>query len=210
MNTVGSHYKRPPSIWSIDFRFPANCATLNMDPLETQLPFRGSWSLASSSSKCLPFFCSIRDVLTNTWQFWTLPVWEGEEDVCVERVSLHTRDLLRDQQIHGSMCTAMIHEFHKNTFSSNQGWTRTPLIQYFYGPRLERGNSYFRDCFPPQKVLALGLYRLAHRNSYSTTIAPVFIVQKSTVIEAMQDMVNAPYDLRFFVVYASRIIYSCR
>lgn len=121
MNTVGSHYKRPPSIWSIDFRFPANCATLNMDPLETQLPFRGSWSLASSSSKCLPFFCSIRDVLTNTWQFWTLPVWEGEEDVCVERVSLHTRDLLRDQQIHGSMCTAMIHEFHKNISAAIRG-----------------------------------------------------------------------------------------
>ena len=48
---------------------------------------------------------------------------------------------------------------------------------------------------PPQKVLALGLYRLAHGNSYSS-IAPVFNVGKSTAIEAVQDVVNGLYELR--------------
>ena len=45
------------------------------------------------------------------------------------------------------------------------------------------------------KVLALGLYRLAHGNSYST-IAPVFNVGKATVIEAVQDVVNGLYEIR--------------
>jgi len=39
------------------------------------------------------------------------------------------------------------------------------------------------------------LYRLAHGNSY-LTIAPVFNVEKSTVIEAVQDVVNGLYEVR--------------
>ena len=42
----------------------------------------------------------------------------------------------------------------------------------------------------PEKLLALGLYRLAHGNSY-ITIGPNFNVGKSTVIEAVQDVVEA-------------------
>ena len=53
----------------------------------------------------------------------------------------------------------------------------------------------FRNCLPPEKVLALGLYSLAHRNSYSS-IGPVFNVGKLTVIEAIQDVVNGLYELR--------------
>ena len=44
-------------------------------------------------------------------------------------------------------------------------------------------------------MLALGLYRLAHGNSYST-IGPVFNVGKSTVIEAVQDVVNGLFEIR--------------
>ena len=75
---------------------------------------------------------------------------------------------------------------NKNTFE---------IIRHILGPRLARQNSKFRDCLPPQKVLALGLYRLAHGNSYSS-IGPVFNVGKSTVIEAVQDVVNGLYELR--------------
>ena len=52
-----------------------------------------------------------------------------------------------------------------------------------------------RSCIPAEKILAIGLYRLAHGNSY-VSIAPVFNVGKSTVIEAVQDVVNVLYDLR--------------
>ena len=41
----------------------------------------------------------------------------------------------------------------------------------------------------------IGLYRLAHGNSY-VSIAPVFNVGKSTVIKAVQDVVNILYDQR--------------
>ena len=33
-------------------------------------------------------------------------------------------------------------------------------------PRLTRANTRLRDCIPPEKVLALGIYGLAHGNSY--------------------------------------------
>ena len=33
-------------------------------------------------------------------------------------------------------------------------------------PWLTRENKRLRDCIPPEKVLALGIYRLAHDNSY--------------------------------------------
>ena len=75
---------------------------------------------------------------------------------------------------------------NKNTFD---------IIRNTLGARINRENSKFRDCLPPEKVLAMGLYRLAHGNSYST-IAPVFNVGKSTVIEAVQDVVNGLYEIR--------------
>jgi len=74
----------------------------------------------------------------------------------------------------------------KNTFD---------LILNVLGHRLVRQNSRFRAPLPPEKVLALGLYRLGHGNSY-VTIGPVFNVGKSTVIEAVQDVVNGLYELR--------------
>jgi len=69
------------------------------------------------------------------------------------------------------------------------------VILNILAPRLNRQNSMFRDCLPPSKVLAIGLYRLAHGNSY-VSIAPAFCVGRTTIIEAVQDVVNALYDIR--------------
>ena len=52
-----------------------------------------------------------------------------------------------------------------------------------------------RNCIPARKILAIGLYRLAHANSY-VPFAPIFNVGKSTVIEAVQDVVNVLFDQR--------------
>ena len=60
---------------------------------------------------------------------------------------------------------------------------------------LLRQNTSLRDCIPPEKVLTLGLYRLAHGNSYST-IGANFGVGKSVVIEAVQDVTEALFDMR--------------
>ena len=61
--------------------------------------------------------------------------------------------------------------------------------------RLVRQQSRLRDPLPPEKILALGLYRLGHGNSY-VSIGPSFNVGKATVIEAVQDVVEALYDMR--------------
>ena len=63
------------------------------------------------------------------------------------------------------------------------------------GPKPERQNSRFRNCLPPENVLALGRYRLAHGNSYSS-IWPAFNVGKSTVMEAVQNVIKGLYELR--------------
>ena len=62
-------------------------------------------------------------------------------------------------------------------------------------PQITRLNTRFRNCVPLEKVLALGLFRLAHGNSY-ISIAPAMNVRKSTVIEAVQDVVESLFDLR--------------
>ena len=61
--------------------------------------------------------------------------------------------------------------------------------------RITRLDTRFRNCVPPEKVLALGLFRLAHGNSY-ISIAPAMNVGKSTVIKAVQDVVESLFDLR--------------
>ena len=62
-------------------------------------------------------------------------------------------------------------------------------------PHVARQDTAMRNCIPPEKILAIGLYRLAHKNSY-VSISPVFNIGKSTVIEAVQDVVNVLYDQR--------------
>ena len=63
------------------------------------------------------------------------------------------------------------------------------------GHHLVRQPSRFRDPLPPEEILALGLYRLVHGNSY-VTIGPSFNVGKATAIEAVQDVVEALYKIR--------------
>ena len=48
-----------------------------------------------------------------------------------------------------------------------------------------REDTAMHDCIPPEKVLAIGLHRLSHGNSY-LSIGPTFNVGKNTVIEAVQ------------------------
>ena len=88
---------------------------------------------------------------------------------------------------------AIPEEYFRQQLRVNRNMFET--ILHILGPRLERRNTWFKDCIPPAKVLALGLYRLAHGNSYST-IGPIFNVGKSTVIEAVQDVVNGLCELR--------------
>ncbi|PFX13820.1 putative nuclease HARBI1 [Stylophora pistillata] len=61
--------------------------------------------------------------------------------------------------------------------------------------RLTRQNTVLRNCLTPENVLACGLLRLAHGNSYKT-IGPALNVGRTTAIEAYQDVVEALYDLR--------------
>ena len=63
------------------------------------------------------------------------------------------------------------------------------------GHRLVRQPSRFRDPLPPEEILALGLYRLGHGNSY-VTIGPSFNLGKATAIEGVQDVVEALYEIR--------------
>ena len=60
-------------------------------------------------------------------------------------------------------------------------------------PHLTREDTVMHDCILPEKVLAIGLYRLSHGNSY-VSIGPTFNIGKSTVIEDVQDVVNALFD----------------
>ena len=57
-------------------------------------------------------------------------------------------------------------------------------------PAVIRENTRLRDWIAPEKVLALGLYCLARGNSYES-IGPNFNVGRSTVLEAIQDVVEA-------------------
>ena len=61
--------------------------------------------------------------------------------------------------------------------------------------RLTRQNTILRNCLAPEKVLACGLPRLAHGNSYET-IGPALKVGRTTAIEPFQDFVEALYELR--------------
>lgn len=62
-------------------------------------------------------------------------------------------------------------------------------------PRLTRQNTHLCDCVTLEKLLAMGLYRLAHGNSY-IKIGPNFNIGKTTVIEVVQDVVEALCDLK--------------
>ena len=61
--------------------------------------------------------------------------------------------------------------------------------------QLSRQDTALRDRIPPEKVLAIGIYRLAHGFPY-TNIGASFGVGKSTAVEAVQDVTEALFELR--------------
>ena len=67
------------------------------------------------------------------------------------------------------------------------------VILNHLNPHLTRQDTAMHDCMPPEKVLAIGLHRLGRGSSY-VPIGPTFNVGKSTVIEAVQDVINALFD----------------
>ena len=69
------------------------------------------------------------------------------------------------------------------------------FLLLFAVPHLTRQDIALHDCIAPEKVLAIGLYRLAHENSYGS-IGPVMNAGKSTAVEAVQDVANALFDAR--------------
>ena len=60
---------------------------------------------------------------------------------------------------------------------------------------VQRENTRFRSCIPPEKVLAIGLYRIAHGGFYDNT-ALAMNMGKTTDHEAFRDVVDALYDIR--------------
>ena len=74
----------------------------------------------------------------------------------------------------------------RGTFDALLNLLRTPL---------SRQDTALRDCIPPEKVLAIGIYRLAHGFPY-TNIGATFGVGKSTAVEAVQHVTEALFELR--------------
>ena len=100
--------------------------------------------------------------------------------------------------IHLSWSAESWFDIHYNDPTVPQEYFRQQLRvnKNILGPKSERQNSRFRNCLPPENVLALGRYRLAHGNSYSS-IWPAFNVGKSTVMEAVQNVVKGLYEHQF-------------
>ncbi|XP_068706592.1 putative nuclease HARBI1 [Montipora foliosa] len=61
--------------------------------------------------------------------------------------------------------------------------------------KLQREDTRLRNCIPPEKVLAIGLYRLAHGGSFDNA-GIAMNVGTATIREAFTDVVNALYDFR--------------
>ena len=62
-------------------------------------------------------------------------------------------------------------------------------------PFLQREDTRFRNCIPPEKVLATGLYRLAHGGSFENA-GVAMNVGKTTAAKAFDDVINALYGIR--------------
>ena len=69
------------------------------------------------------------------------------------------------------------------------------FLLLFVAPHLTRQDTAMHDCIAPEKVPAIGLYRLARGTSF-VSIALAMNVGKRTVVEAAQDVLNALFDAR--------------
>lgn len=75
------------------------------------------------------------------------------------------------------------------------GWDIFNQLLLVMRPYVQRQNTHLRQCIPADKVLAIGLYRLAHGGSYDNT-ALVMNVGKGTVYEAFHDVIDGLCELR--------------
>ena len=62
-------------------------------------------------------------------------------------------------------------------------------------PFFQREDTRFRNCITLEKVLAIGIYRLAHGGSFENA-GVAMNVGKSTAIQAFMDVVDGLYELR--------------
>ena len=62
-------------------------------------------------------------------------------------------------------------------------------------PYLQREDTRFRNCVTPEKVLAIGIYRLAHGGSFENA-GVAMNVGKTTATEAFMDVMDGLYELR--------------
>ena len=66
------------------------------------------------------------------------------------------------------------------------------VILNHLNPHLTREDAAMHDYIPREKVLAIGLYRLGHGNSY-VSIGPTFNVGKSTETETLRQFPRVCY-----------------
>ena len=69
------------------------------------------------------------------------------------------------------------------------------LLMNVLRPAVLRQNTRFRNCISPERVVAIGLYRLAHGGSYENT-GVAMNIGKTTAYEACWDVGNKLYELR--------------
>lgn len=75
---------------------------------------------------------------------------------------------------------------------------RKPTFQILLNilaPHFKKQDAAMHDCITSEKVLTIGLYRLAYGNSNVSSV-PAMNVGKSTVIEAVHDVVNSLFHAR--------------
>ena len=95
-------------------------------------------------------------------------------------------------EIHLHQCHFPETIFHRNMRIGRESFD--DLLSLLRG-YVQRENTHFRSCIPPEKVLAIGLYWIAHGGSYDNT-AQAMNIGKTTVHKAFRDVVDALYDIR--------------
>ena len=88
---------------------------------------------------------------------------------------------------------AIPQDYFRQQFRVNRNTFET--ILHIFGPEIREAKHAIQELFTSSESSCFGTVPLGSRNSYSS-IGPVFNVGKSTVIEAVQDVVNGLYELR--------------
>ena len=126
-------------------------------------------------SRCL--FCCTFYVLLYEQSLVTLHQFENTDDgdeisASIHIVGLYPRPNESWFEIH--FYDPTITDFFRQQLRMTR--TTFQMLLNVIAPRITRLDTRFRNCVPPKKVLALGLFRLAHGNSY-ISIAPAMNVE---------------------------------